>query len=398
MYISLEQILIGGCAVAALQSVLMLVTWLQERQASWLLWMCVLFVVGSLSLFLYLPGGFLPLPISIALGTGTFIAAFFLIWTATRSFAGRPAQWPVLAAALVGWTILSLVPHALENYAAAALILSALGGLGVGAAAFELWRDRKRQKLLARWLIAGLLAIVAVTFAGRMPFLLLMPFPFGALPMEPGWTAVFVLSLVGAAVILSVLSIMLAREQAAAELREYALTDPLTGLPNRRAFAIDVAHIARRHVGKDVGYCLVMFDLDHFKVVNDTFGHALGDSVLRVFAEVARNNLPDRNIFYRIGGEEFCAILPETTETVAKTIADALRVSFRSTSVIHGGHSVDVTVSGGVGSSIRAGIDPAKVQMQADAALYRAKGSGRDCICIGSEERVHDFDIGWAAA
>jgi diguanylate cyclase (GGDEF)-like protein len=141
-----------------------------------------------------------------------------------------------------------------------------------------------------------------------------------------------------------------------------------------------------------------MFDLDHFKSINDTYGHAHGDTVLRVFAEVARKNLPDRNAFYRLGGEEFCAILPQTSEAAAVRIADALRVSFRATRVIHGGQSVEVTVSGGIGSSMEAGLDPARVQTLADTALYRAKRLGRDRICAGSREPVPDLDIGWAVA
>jgi diguanylate cyclase (GGDEF)-like protein len=398
MYVSLENILVAGCAVAAMQSLLMLVTWLQERAARWLLWMCALFVVGGVSLYLFLPVSGLAYELSVALGTGTFIGAFFLVWTAMRSFEGRSPRWPLLATALVLWVGVCAVPGSLHNYAAAAIALSVLGALGVGAATLELWRGRRRQSLVARWLIIGLLGLVAASFGLRIPLLALMPFPFGALPMDPAWTAVFVLSLVGAGVVLSILSIMLAKERAGVELRQYALTDQLTGLPNRRAFTVDAAHVARAHSGKATGYCLVMFDLDHFKAINDGFGHALGDRVLQVFAEIARNTLPDRDAFYRLGGEEFCAILPNTSEADAAKVADTLRVAFRSTSVIFGGQSVEVTVSGGVGSSIEAGLDPARVQIHADAALYRAKALGRDCVCVGSHQNVLDYDIGWAAA
>jgi diguanylate cyclase (GGDEF)-like protein len=398
MYVSLENILVAGCAVAAMQSLLMLVTWLQERAARWLLWMCALFVVGGVSLYLFLPSTGLSHPLSAALGTGSFVVTFFLVWTAMRSFEGKPPHWPTLAAGLGTWGAACAIPGALDSYGAAAVMLSALGGLGVGAAAVELWRSKRGHGLIARWLIAGLLGLVAASFALRIPFLALMPFPFGALPMEPTWTAVFVLSLVGAGVVLSILSIMLAKERAGVELRQYALTDQLTGLPNRRAFTVDAAHVARAHSGKATGYCLVMFDLDHFKAINDGFGHALGDRVLQVFAEIARNTLPDRDAFYRLGGEEFCAILPNTSEADAAKVADTLRVAFRSTSVIFGGQSVEVTVSGGVGSSIEAGLDPARVQIHADAALYRAKALGRDCVCVGSHQNVLDYDIGWAAA
>jgi diguanylate cyclase (GGDEF)-like protein len=155
---------------------------------------------------------------------------------------------------------------------------------------------------------------------------------------------------------------------------------------------------ARRLRRSAKGYCLVIFDLDHFKSINDSFGHHFGDQVLRTFAEAARASLREGDVLFRIGGEEFCCLMPETTEAEAVRWANALRVDFRSLAITHGTASVQVTVSGGVASSLAVGADPARVQARADEALYRAKRMGRDRIAAGTIDPPRpDLDIEWAA-
>jgi diguanylate cyclase (GGDEF)-like protein len=330
------------------------------------------------------------------LGTATFTFAFFLAWTAARMFAGRPPVWSLAAIALGGWLALCFVPGTLDTAVAPAVVQSVLGALWVGAAAYDLWRDRAHG-LMARWGLIALFGAVALFFALRIPFLSLMPFPFGAMPVALSWTAGFVVSLVCAAVILSGLSLMLAKEQTEAQLRRFALTDELTGLLNRRAFAVDVPRLARRHDLAGRPYCLVMLDLDHFKQVNDACGHDFGDKVLVAFAESARDCLRPNDLLYRIGGEEFCCVMPETSEFEASRLADQMRVKFRSGAPPNRALTIPISVSAGVACSLDVGSDPAFVQAAADDALYRAKRLGRDRIAVGARDPLPDQDVEWAA-
>ena len=274
---------------------------------------------------------------------------------------------------------------------------SVAGALFVGGAAYEHWRNRKTPRLAYRWGLIVLYAAVGLFFALRLPFTAFLPFPFGAQAIQQAWIATYVLGLAVAAIVLTFLSIMLTKERAEHELRAFAFTDSLTGLFNRRAFALDVARVARKQLRSADGYCLVMFDLDHFKEVNDNYGHDYGDAVLRSFATIAQATLPERDAVYRLGGEEFCCLLPNTDRDAATRIADRLRVTFRSTPVVHHGHAVEVSVSAGVASSLEAGSDPAKLQAVADRALYRAKSLGRDRVCSDAFDNPHDTDVHWAA-
>lgn len=154
-----------------------------------------------------------------------------------------------------------------------------------------------------------------------------------------------------------------------------ALTDPLTGLPNRRGFN---AVVSRRppDAAASRSDCVAVLDLDHFKVVNDSFGHDVGDAVLRRFAAVVREMVRDRDLVARIGGEEFAIFFPDTPVEQAMLVCDRLRGEMAQMDQPAGTASVRVTVSGGVGQVGAEGIDHAlKV---ADRALYEAKRSGRD--------------------
>jgi diguanylate cyclase (GGDEF)-like protein/PAS domain S-box-containing protein len=162
-------------------------------------------------------------------------------------------------------------------------------------------------------------------------------------------------------------------------LAEAALTDPLTGLANRRAFRsvvdCDVADRASRSAG-----CIAVLDIDHFKRVNDRFGHAAGDEVLRGFAQVAKSIVRERDLVARIGGEEFAIFFPATSVKQALRFCDRLRSTIGPTNMSFGTAQIIVTVSGGVADLGKDGIDAAL--KLADRALYEAKRNGRDQLAL----------------
>ncbi len=162
-------------------------------------------------------------------------------------------------------------------------------------------------------------------------------------------------------------------------LEKLAREDPLTGLMNRRAFeknfSIELSRAERYHLSLS----LVMFDLDHFKNVNDRYGHAAGDKVLRRFAEIVRRYSRKVDVVCRLGGEEIVMAMPHTElrngTFVAKRICEAFgREKFQTN-----GKTYSVTVSGGISDFLR-GVSIYVIVSRADKALYRAKEGGRNRI------------------
>jgi diguanylate cyclase (GGDEF)-like protein len=396
VYIDVIHFLLACCTLVALLSGVMVLIWLHDRAAVWLNWISALLVFGSVSLMLLMLDGALPRLVAIGVGTGTFVTAFHLIWTAARVAEGRQPIWGPVILAVGGWSIYCAIPGSLDNLLAPVLVHSVFGALGVGAATYELWLGRS-DRLVSRGGLLALLGSVTVFFAARMPFVTLMPFPFGALPAELDWVAGFVMALVIAAIILTILCILFAKDRAALELTRFALTDVLTNLPNRRAFSLDVAKVARGHAADGRDYSLVMLDIDHFKSLNDRYGHDFGDQVLARVGPAIKHCLRHDDTFYRLGGEEFCCIMRDTSAADAARLADGMRFAFRA-GVQNLRDHLTVTISAGVASSALAGHDPAAIQAMADAALYRAKRTGRDRVAVGGESPMPDLDVEWAAA
>ena len=163
------------------------------------------------------------------------------------------------------------------------------------------------------------------------------------------------------------------------ELAFAAYTDQLTGLSNRRAF---LAEFDRRMASGAHG-CVAMLDLDHFKRINDVYGHDAGDEVLRRFASVARGCLRDGDMLARIGGEEFAVLLPGAGLAQAQIVCDRIRIAVSHATTNYAGVALLVTVSGGV-ASWGAGADRQATLREADIALYRAKSEGRDRLAMAS--------------
>lgn len=165
-------------------------------------------------------------------------------------------------------------------------------------------------------------------------------------------------------------------------LEHAAMTDPLTNIANRRAFDSRLDTVIERTDSDGAG-CVAIFDLDHFKLVNDRFGHAAGDLVLQRFAEIARERMREKDLVARIGGEEFAVILPGATMDQALLVCDRLRAAVASATVVVATGSIGMTVSGGVAAYDAASIAE-HVMAQADAALYRAKLAGRDRLALAA--------------
>lgn len=177
------------------------------------------------------------------------------------------------------------------------------------------------------------------------------------------------------------------RKRLEAELREIAATDMLTGLPNRRAFItrLEEEHARlRRFDGQQAA--VLMLDLDYFKNINDTWGHAAGDAVLREVAAVINAQIREVDLCSRLGGEEFAVLLTGAAPVAAREFAERLRRRIAAIAVNHAGDTIKVTVSIGV-AALRAMDDSADAALlRADRALYKAKEVGRDRVEIIASE------------
>ena len=151
----------------------------------------------------------------------------------------------------------------------------------------------------------------------------------------------------------------------------------MTGLPNRALLSDRLGQEAARSRRNGRPFAVLMFDLDGFKSVNDTWGHAAGDRVLAIVAERARQCVRSSDTVGRLGGDEFLAILPETTLDGALGVADKLRESLRAPYPLE---KAQATLSSSVGVSLfpEHGTDPETLQQRADAALYTAKREGKN--------------------
>ncbi|WP_372786711.1 PleD family two-component system response regulator [Phenylobacterium sp.] len=164
---------------------------------------------------------------------------------------------------------------------------------------------------------------------------------------------------------------------------ELAVTDQLTGLHNRRYMESQLDALVRRAVvGGGDPVALLVIDIDHFKKVNDGFGHAVGDEVLREFAVRLASNVRAIDLPVRFGGEEFVVVMPETELEHAHRIAERIRLHVAGSPfrVMGGEELLTVTISIGVAASLRAEDTPSKLIRRADEAMYEAKARGRNRV------------------
>lgn len=343
----------------------------QERHWRW--WFAANAVL-SLALIVY---GAAPLPWAANLPDAMLVVGFALRWQAARAFAGQTTRPVIIAGPLAAVLLLSAVPYALSLhglvYAAVNLVLT---GLALASAA-EFWRVRC-DGLPSRLALVAAYVLIAASFAVRIGQGVVGAADFApGLQDDPMLTAHLVVALLhttGA----GAFALSLAYERSTAEIKRAAARDALTGLFNRGAFEAEV----RRRLADASGrpFALVFFDIDHFKSINDRFGHAAGDEGLRLCADILRRYLRSGDVVARIGGEEFAAVLAETDIGGAYEIADRIRNDVAATEVRSGRHVFSMTLSAGVSQSGMGPQDYDGLMRAADDGLYRAKAGGRDRV------------------
>jgi diguanylate cyclase (GGDEF)-like protein len=353
--------------VTALLGLFLLFAWLQDRITA-LAWWGLAYLLGALS------GTMMQLAnVPSVIPTVLLFIAVGMIWSAARLFHGRPVLWGSMCLGAVVW--LATYSSLPSSPASRLVISSVIVATYTFLTAAELWRER-RKSLIRRWpasfvpMLHGAIFLLPVALAG-------LSSQSSAHTLGAGWVALYaieiVLYVVGAAFVV----LLLAKDRTVHQYKLAAATDPLTDLLNRRGFFEAAGAImAERQVSKQP-VCVIAFDLDHFKAINDKFGHSAGDATLHLFASVVKKTLRAGDAIGRLGGEEFVALLPCALSDAAAA-AGRVRKGFAAASAISGAHAA-ATVSAGVScGSAFANIDV--LLSRADGALYRAKANGRDRV------------------
>ena len=165
--------------------------------------------------------------------------------------------------------------------------------------------------------------------------------------------------------------------------KEQARTDPLTGLSNRRDLDETIVREIARARRTNEAFAVAILDIDHFKRVNDRYGHAAGDQALVHLAFIARSGVRDTDVICRYGGEEFIILLPGAAAGGAHFVVDRLRMMVEKTPFAHGSEKITIRFSAGV-AELQAGEEAAQLLERADQALYEAKRSGRNRVIIAT--------------
>jgi diguanylate cyclase (GGDEF)-like protein len=365
--------------IAALLGMMLLFFGFQERIAA-LKWWGSAYLVGAVSVALWTFGATrFGDTFALALNATGFLTCG-MVWNAARLFHGRKLSYPGLVLGALAWiaTVMALPAGAT---AMRMTIGAAIVAIYAGLTAAELWSERRRT-LLKRW------PSVAVPILHG--FVLMLPILLGDLlhPHDRAfddsiWVTVFAVELFLYAVGTVFLIFMLVSERTVTAHKNAASVDPLTGMFNRRGFSEACSRVIEReaHAGRPV--TALIFDIDHFKSINDRFGHPAGDEILKLFSAVVVNNLRLSDLSGRVGGEEFAALLPCPLEE-GVIVAERVREAFETSGIVCEEGPVDTTVSIGVAGG-PAGTELEVLLAAADTALYQAKRGGRNRVEAAEE-------------
>ncbi len=366
--------MISTC-VTAILGLFLLFAWIQDRSIRALAWWSAGYLVGALAAALWSMHDAISRAMTMDVVYALLFLACGIIWNGARMFHARPVLPAAMFSGAIFWLMVCQSPVVHESDRIRIILGSLLIGTYTLLTAYELWRERGEQ-LFSRWPAIGVLAVHGFLFLLPIPLVLLLPDGSG-IALASGWYPILSLETLLFAIGTAFIILVMAKERSDQIHRVAASTDALTGVSNRRGFTDEAERLIRKAAWKKQPVTVLMFDLDHFKSVNDRFGHGTGDEVLRVFAMTATLTLRATDLFGRIGGEEFVAILPGDIH-VASTAAERVRAAFEQAGGEVAGHKIGVTVSIGLATAYELPCDLTDLLARADAALYRAKEAGRN--------------------
>jgi diguanylate cyclase (GGDEF)-like protein len=373
MVLDTSTLVTAATCITGLLGLFLLAIWLQERSVRAMAWWGSAYLIGAAAVAMWGMHN-APIPYLAELPNALLFVACAMIWNGARLFHGRRVlPSALLAGAWVWFTACQI--EAFAQWPHGRIILSSMIiAAYTFLASMELRRERRKS---LQWISVGAPALHGLVFLSPIAVILLWP----GQATSDAWFAVFALQTLLYVVGTAFVVVIMANERTTAQYKTAAMTDPLTGLFNRRAFFAAATVMISQQMRKKKSVSVLAFDLDHFKSVNDRFGHGVGDDTLRLFASTASENMRATDVIGRLGGEEFVAILPGTLAEAAM-VGERVRAAFEKVGVEISGHKIGVTVSIGVAESGPPLAEFGELIGRADAALYRAKHGGRNRVVM----------------
>lgn len=325
----------------------------------------------------------------IVLASVLIVSGLCLQFSGIQCFKGLPISWRFIfiavGAVLLNGIWFSAIRGDIQGRAIANSIVF---GIVIAACARELLVPAESPLKIAYWLTGISFGALSVLVFGRAIFLWLSSTEYYGLfqntPINPltflGVCLLQVCAMFGFVLMLDY--------RLVSTLGKLAALDPLTGAFNRRLLEEEASRLQARSIRTGVPMAVMMIDVDHFKTVNDRFGHHVGDKVLQFLARTIETEIRTGDYFARYGGEEFCILLPASTEDEAFVLAERLRQVYADHATSFDGNSLQSTISIGIADSVSVGTEFKVLLQAADQALYAAKNAGRNLVIQHSSLKV----------
>ncbi|HEV7308035.1 GGDEF domain-containing protein [Ensifer sp.] len=353
--------------------------WWQERRSLELLLWSSAFFTGAIGFVLLAVRGDGYQFVTISLGNALAVLALSMIWLGLRAFDDRSLKivW-ALAGPILWIAVTYFSDHFRDSVTSRIVLYSVLIFVYSALVAFEVLRSDNFLKLPSAYIVAFVFVSHGVFYLIRIPLILLWPLAGNSASgtQQPLWYQFVTFELFLHCLAGGFAFFALVKERTQQRYKRASETDALTGVPNRRAFLDQLdQHLATTPTGGAFLY----LDIDHFKTINDRFGHAVGDEVLIDFADVVSRSVPGGAFVARLGGEEFAVCLPGSGGKKAILLANDIRAVFEGRRFVTPKGVLSATVS--IGIAEMAGRSTShEIICAADAALYAAKAAGRNNV------------------
>lgn len=376
-------------AVAATTSIILgllqLGAFATGRFGRWPLWWGLSSLLIGTGVVLVVLRGTLPDEITMALANTLAWAGYILVLVSVRSFAGLRTKLSHYLIGVIAPMILLVAWMEPGGFPKRAALVALLWACCDAAVAREGFRLATREGLRSAWILVALYLPTSLLFLTRSVLAWHGHFGEELFPPNPvplHWTA-----MAGSAIVLARGNalLLLAAERSERQLAALAQHDPLTGAKNRSGLERAVAALASDNPRP---VALLLVDIDHFKALNDTHGHAAGDEILRLFTDVARSQLREGDVIARHGGDEFVVMLPGRGLREGVLVAERLRQAFGQALAVRSDLPDTPTLSIGVSEGDASARPLDRLLQDADEALYRSKRLGRDRVQTRQDEPV----------
>ncbi|HRF10299.1 MAG TPA: GGDEF domain-containing protein [Xanthobacteraceae bacterium] len=379
--LDVRTLFIVSISVTLVLGFLLLFAWYQNREIRALSWWSMSHFVMCAGAGLLGARGFIPDVISIDMANVMILLSCGIGWGGARLFDDRTVPMSGVLAGAILWLLASQIPGLSDSVNARIMLSSVIISIYSIGTGCEIWRGRRVEPLISRWPLSATQFVHGAVYALRIWLVFAFPVSPGASFFSAIWFSIIALESLLYLIVSSFMILAMAKERSELVHKTNAMLDPLTNIPNRRAFLDAAMRRMRQRQRNPEPVTALLFDLDHFKSINDRFGHSVGDEVLRLFTARAAAEFRSTDIMGRLGGEEFGALLFGAGEGTAVATAERIRRALMVATADISGKHVDATVSVGIAVlPVDKVEDVSQLLSRADTALYLAKERGRNRV------------------